>query len=786
MMNVSLRNKILLLFLGLIIVSSVTTISAVLLATNNSVERQAQEQLNVGRRVFERLMDIRGSQLFDSAEVLTADFGFKGAVSAGDKDTILSVLENHGARINADLMMLASLDGQLIASTDEETQRRQAFPFIDLLPKAQQDGGLMTIVMLDGRAYQMVMLQVNAPVPVAWASIGFLLDQKLANQLKDLTSLEVSFNGEGRDQKSFTITTMPENRMDDAPSMTMESGEWQRMELNDNDYLALLTPLVNTSEYQVSAVLRTSLNEALASFSPLKIQMLFISTLALILSVISAYFIARNVTQPINALVTAAKRISGGDYSEDIPLDRTSKDEIGTLASSFNVMQKGIADREEKILYQVYHDTLTGLSNRILVTEEITKLLKEYDHSDKCFSVMSININRFKQVNDTFGYQTGDELLKAFANRLRNVANVDCCPSRLGGDEFLLFIKDASEAELSSVIDKLLAELNTSYQIGELDIPISVCAGVVIYPLHGTRTDQLLRRADIALNEAKHKKQDVVFYEVGSDEKYLTQIRLINDLKQAIEQDHLVMYFQPKVDLHEKRVTQVEALIRWFHKELGFISPEEFIGLAEQSGLMPALTRWVLRTVLREAKAWKAQGVELAMAVNLSAYDLSHDDLPNYVNDLLTEFDLSSNELILEVTESAVMEDPEQALNVLHRFKSSGIKLAIDDYGTGYSSLSQLTSMPVDELKIDMSFVLKLDQNKDDQAIVRSTIEMGHNLGLTIVAEGVENRASWAILEEYGCDKLQGYYICKPQSSSDFVKWFKDYDVLNEYKDVVV
>ena len=212
------------------------------------------------------------------------------------------------------------------------------------------------------------------------------------------------------------------------------------MDLNDNDYLALLTPLVNTSEYQVSAVLRTSLNEALASFSPLKIQMLFISSLALILSVISAYFIARNVTQPINALVTAAKRISGGDYSEDIPLDRTSKDEIGTLASSFNVMQKGIAYREEKILYQVYHDTLTGLSNRILVTEEITKLLKEYDHSDKCFSVMSININRFKQVNDTFGYQTGDELFKAFANRLRNVANVDCCPSRMGGDEFCLFI----------------------------------------------------------------------------------------------------------------------------------------------------------------------------------------------------------------------------------------------------------------------------------------------------------------------------------------------------------
>jgi EAL domain-containing protein (putative c-di-GMP-specific phosphodiesterase class I) len=241
------------------------------------------------------------------------------------------------------------------------------------------------------------------------------------------------------------------------------------------------------------------------------------------------------------------------------------------------------------------------------------------------------------------------------------------------------------------------------------------------------------------------------------------------------------MFYQPKVDLHEQCVTQVEALIRWFHPELGFIRPDEFIGLAEQSGQMPELTRWVIRRVLSDAANWQAQGIDLAMAVNVSAYDLATDELPQYALNLLHSLNLSTRHLIIEVTESAVMQDPEQALSVLNQFKSEGIKLAIDDYGTGYSSLSQMKSMPVDELKIDMSFVLKLAESKEDQAIVQSTIELGHHLGLTVVAEGVENRESWALLESYGCDKLQGYYISKPQSSQDFITWYQSYKVQDEY-----
>jgi len=768
------------------ILSSVATISSVLLATNSSVERQAQEKLDIGKRVFEQLMLDRGQQLFNSAEVLTADFGFKGAVAQGDRGTILSVLENHGARIGADLMMLASLEGELIARTDSSTLSSNSFPFIDLLPKAESDGGLMTVAMLDGKAYQLVILQVAAPRPVAWASMGFLLDQSLANQLKSLTNLEVSYTGVSHDQDSFIISTMHKGSHTSILSEKMESGNsdsnnervnLKRMQFGQDEYLSLYAPLIETSQYEVNALLSTSLSEARANFSPLKIQILLVSVISLIASVIGAFFISSNVTRPINTLVSAARRISSGDYSIDLPLDNNAKDEVSVLSGSFNLMQKGIAEREEKILHQAYHDTLTSLPNRMLATEEIKALIATCRESEACFAIIGVNINRFKQINDTFGYQTGDGLLKIFAERLGSVNEGENFCARLGADEFLVLIKSKCQIDFSSVIGQSVQRLSESYLINDFEVTVSLRAGVAIFPLHGDQTGQLLRRTEIALNDAKQKKREIQFYEEGSDAKHLNRIRLINDLKQAIKSDHLVMYYQPKVDLKLGRVTQVEALIRWFHKELGFVSPEEFIGLAEQAGLMPALTRWVLKTVIEELSAWLKDGVDIAMAVNLSAYDLAHDDLPDYIDELLVQYDVPATHLILEVTESAVIEEPEQAMNVLHRFKKSGIKLAIDDYGTGYSSLGQLKSMPVDELKIDKSFVLKLDQDKDDQIIVRSTIEMGHNIGLTIVAEGVETKAAWDLLEEYGCDKLQGYYISRPQAPSDFLQWYSSYQV---------
>ncbi|KZZ13006.1 hypothetical protein A3750_04470 [Oleiphilus sp. HI0079] len=775
MTNIGLRSKILLSFVGLIFLSSLTTILAVILATNSSVEAQAKDKLIVGQNVFEQLLDIRSEQLFESAQVLTADFGFKTAVLTGDESTIVSVLANHGARIGADLMMLTSLDGQLIASTGSIVKLTH-FPFQSLLSAAAEQGGLASTVVLQNKPYQILMLPVNAPITKAWALAGFEMDLSLASQLKELTSLEVGFIGSGEDGSGFELTTLALEDLGQYPSSDL-ANDWKLFQKDDERFLALVTTLVDESEYRVVAQLSTSLEQALESFEPLKIQILSIAILALVMSSIAGFVMSKNITRPVNNLVKAAERIADGDYQVEITDQRFKQNELATLANSLDNMQRGIATREAQILYQAHNDQLTGLENRSAITKRMTALIQDSPRRSGNIGLMLIDIRHFKQINDTLGYQVGDALLVAIAQRLKAHKTGDIVPSRIAVDEFLVIVQGASGKEVEQQCQSLLGELSELFQIDELTIKADFYYGLAIYPEHGSDTEQLLRRADIALNKGKDSRSRSQVYEVGLDEKHLKHLQLINNLKEAITSNQLSVHYQPKVDLKQRKVTQVEALVRWIHPEFGFISPGEFIPLAEQSGLMPLLTRWVIRETVMQGAQWKEQGVHLQIAVNLSAHDLSNDDLPDYIASMLKKQSMPADAFIFEVTESAMMEDPEQALSVLNRLKALGFLLAVDDYGTGYSSLSQLKGMPVDELKIDMSFVLNLDQSAFDQAVVQSTIEMGHKLGLTIVAEGVETAEAWQILEKWHCDKLQGYFIAKPQPAAEFIAWLDAYSL---------
>lgn len=797
MTDIGLRTKILFYFVGLIFLSSLSTIFAVILATNSSVESQAQEKLLVGRKVFDQLLDIRASQLFDSAQVITSDFGFKTAVLTGDQSTIKSVLENHGARIGADLMMLASLDGELVAKTGD--YQSMEFPFKSLLIAAEAEGGLSSTVVLEGKPYQILMLPIKAPITAAWTLVGFEMDLDLAQQLKELSDLEVSFTGSGSDGQAFELSTLApadSSSKTQAKQATMmpasmsalenadTSEDWKLQQHADEEYIALVTPLIDNEQYHVSAILSTSLAQALQNFAPLKLQIMSIAMLALIVSSIVGFVLSKNITRPVNKLVHAAERISNGDYSVNVLDDRYKQNEIAKLANSVDQMQKGIAGREEQILHQAHHDTLTGLENRVAAHQRVTDLISELDNSPKpaegvspMFGMVLIDVRRFKAVNDTFGYRVGDRLLMTIAERLQGALKTPDSPARLGVNEFLVVLNGVTQEQILDKFHRLVDELTGTYQIESVTIRTQFYAGMALYPEHGRRTDQLLRRADIALNQAKISTNRAQVYQSGSDEKHLKQLRLVNDLKTAIMDDELTMHYQPKLDLKAGRITQVESLVRWIHPELGFIPPSEFIPLAEQSGLMSVLSRWVIKAVVREAAAWRDQGVQLQMAINLSAHDLANEDLPEFIASTLQEYGIRTSSFIFEVTESAMIDDPEKALDVLNRLKGLGLGLAVDDYGTGYSSLSQLKDMPVDELKIDMSFILKLDESRYDQAIVQSTIEMGHKLGLTIVAEGVENYESWQLLESWGCDKLQGYFISKPQASSDFIAWLENYQI---------
>lgn len=484
----------------------------------------------------------------------------------------------------------------------------------------------------------------------------------------------------------------------------------------------------------MSVSLASSIEQALAQYYLLKVQIVSIAMLGLLFSSVVGYWMSSSITRPVRRLAHSAERISAGDYSVKFSDQQLELKEIARLATSLDQMQQGIAGREQQILYQVNHDSLTDLLNRVaikqridaLVVNDIAKQNESAGSPKLCFGLMHINVKGFKSINDTFGYHIGDQVLVKIAEHLSDMLDGEDLPCRLGADEFLLLLHGESREQITAKFDHLAHEVCGNFDIGDLSIPASFHSGLSLYPDHGERPNELLRRADIAYNEAVAEGRWCKVYQPGSDESHRRKLKLINDLKQAIEQRQLSMNFQPKLDLQLKRVTQAEALVRWIHPELGFVPPSEFIPLAEQSGLMPALTRSVIHNVISESARWRQQGLDIKMAINLSAYDLSSGELPVFIDGLLAEYDGRASDFIFEVTESAMMENPEQALCILHELKTAGFTLAVDDYGTGFSSLSQLKDMPVDEMKIDMSFVLKLDTSPFDQAVVQSTIEMAH------------------------------------------------------------
>jgi diguanylate cyclase (GGDEF)-like protein len=762
----SLRNRIVLFFLGLLIVSTVATIGTVLLATNNSVKAQAQEKLNVGKNVFEQLLYERGNQLLSSAKVLVADFGFKDAISSNDKATIKSALINNRVRINADLMFIITLDNQVISSNADFQGGIEVFK--EPLLSAQKNDGITGTILIDDNIFKFVMLPVKAPVTLAWAIIATKVDKEFALQLKGLTNLDVVFNATDNLGRQLIVSTI-ENIRINKQAQTVE----KMLSNHDEQYLTLPVTLADSASFKINAYLNTSLKASYLLFYPLKIQIILIACITLLLSIISAFFIARRITTPIIKLAKITQEISSGNYLEKIESDHSSY-ELSKLSEHFSIMQKEISLREEKLTFLAYNDNLTGIANRSFIIKQISDSIQ--DQPNKDLAIVRLSIDNLKETNDTFGYDIGDGLLISFSKVLISYAHQSNYLARISESEFIIVFNHINENTITDEITNLQTILQHPLLFNDLRLKTRIIMGASFYPKQGNEAEQLLRRSEIALNQAKALNSEYSTYQEGQDEHNLRQIELINSLSIALETDLLNIHYQAKVDTIKNEITQAEALLRWTDSKYGFVSPEEFITLAEQTGLMPTLTQWVLNKVFCQAKIWEQQGLNLTIAINLSAYDLV-DEFPEIISKLLTKHNLSASMIMLEITESAFINNPDEAIKVLHKLKNIGFSLSIDDYGTGYSSLSQLKKMPVDELKIDKSFVLKLEHEKYDQAIVQSTIELAHNIGLSVVAEGVETLESFSMLKKWNCNKIQGYYISRPISAEDFEIWIKDYKI---------
>ena len=426
---------------------------------------------------------------------------------------------------------------------------------------------------------------------------------------------------------------------------------------------------------------------------------------------------------------------------------------------------------QQALAHQALHDTLTDLPNRTLLRDRLERSISVARRHETSVALLFMDLDRFKEVNDTFGHHHGDVLLQQVARRLEATLRESDTVARLGGDEFAVLLPMTDAQGAASTARRILATLRETFSLDGQSFDIDASIGIALYPDQGTDASTLMRQADVAMYRAKRTSSGFAMYAPNEDQFNSTRLVLISELRRAIEDGQLCLHYQPQLNLRNGSIEQVEALVRWNHPTRGLLSPDNFIQTAEESGVIRQLTTWAINEAMRQQHVWRQAGIDLRVAVNLSVRTLHDPQLLETISTVLQEWQADSSALLVEITESALMANPDLALQVLRRLHDDGIWVALDDFGTGYSSLEYLKRLPIDELKIDRSFVTEMASNRDDTSIVRSVIELGHSLGLHVVAEGVENKRTVDMLEELGADMAQGYYISRPLPVTELTPW---------------
>lgn len=772
----SLQTRILALFLLLMIAVQVGGFVLINTVGVAAARKTVGDELVSGARVVELLLEQDAQRLVQGARLLSADYAFRGAIATGDAETIRSALANHGKRIDADLMVLIGLDQRVLADTLDNASG-EPFRFPALLTRAEAAQQATAMVLLRGSLYQLVLVPVLAPLPIAWVAVGVHVDDALAHDLNRVTALQVSFLSRQSDGPwRLQASTLPDADRD-AVVAHVAADRFAAVDaagnaLYEEDALTRVRTLPSRPDESVIAVLQQPLSSALEPFRRLQRQLALISVLAIVVSIVASLMIARGIVRPVRELARVARRIAAGNYST-VPAARR-QDEIGALADAFRTMQQGLVARESRIKDLAYRDTLTALPNRAMYSERLDQELATAAPLNLSVAVLLMDLDHFKDVNDSLGHPIGDMLLCEVASRLQSVVGTSAdTVARLGGDEFALLLPGSTAMDAEYVAGEMLQVLEAPMTLDGHLVDVRASIGVAMFPEHGRESATLLRRADTAMYEAKRKNLGVTVWDDRLDQHSGERLTLMSDLRQAVDGDELALVYQPKVPVASDGEYHVEALVRWKHPTRGIVSPLEFIPFAEQTGYIRAITQWVLQRAVKQCATWRAEGMAVNVSVNLSARDLMDPELPERFHAMLEESFCAASWFTLEITESAILDDPAHAIGNMKRLNALGCRLAIDDYGTGYSSLAYLRHLPVHELKIDKTFVMGMARDPSDAVIVRSTIDLAHNMGLAVVAEGVEDEETLEQLCALHCDLVQGYWLSRPLEQEEVADWMR-------------
>ena len=762
-----LSTRIVVVFLGLLLLVQLLGFAAVRYSIAHNARALLAENLAFGEQVWRRLLEQRAEKLTLAARVLATDWGFRTAVLAGDTGTLASALGNHGGRVGASVSAMLTPAGRPLAlgeGSDEHTL--EALRQLSSLPAAE-DGNVLALV--DGLPHQLVVVPMRAPDLKGRVVMGFALDEGLVQDMRRITGLEVAVVVADADgARRVVLSTLAPEAASELAAPSGAEGAGGDLQLGDAPHLAHAVTLLDGAPGRpaLQALLLRSIDDAVAPYRDLQATLAAITLGGLLLAGSASVFTARRVTTPLRALAGASERLGRGHYDE--PLEHVSReDEIGDLAKAFDHMRVSIAAHESEIRQLAYWDRLTGLPNRARFRDAVRAAIADAASGGRPVAVVMLDLDRFKHVNDVLGYAFGDRLLKAVAARQTGhaVREGDLI-ARLSGDEFALLLPGSSAAQALAVAERIAEAFQAPLTLDDHTVDLAAGFGVACWPDHAGDADALISRAEVAMYTAKRKTTSALVYDPAIDAGSAETLSLLSELRRALERDELRLFLQPKVALASGRIVAAEALVRWQHPERGMVPPMQFIPFAEQTGFVRQLTLWMFEACAREWPALQALGVQ-RVSVNLSTRDLLDLELPQRLQAILGRLGVAPQAFCLEITESAIMDEPQRALAILEALSAAGFKLSIDDFGTGYSSLAYLKRLPVDELKIDKSFVMGMERDEQDAKIVRSTIDLAHNLGLTVVAEGVENEAIWRQLVALHCDEAQGYHMSRPLPAAE-------------------
>ena len=767
-MTNSLRNRITILCVGLVLLTTLVSLLSFWWSTSKFQEEKVNQDINVAQSVYKQYLKSKESLLLTAAKVLTSDFGFKQAVATRDAGTISSVLFNHSQRIDAELMLLLDLSGKLIsANTNEDAFAHNLQPLMEELLSAPEES---SFVVLNNALYQVILLPVRAPRTVAYSLVGFKIDDNVANELKSLTGMDVSFIGSADD---IVISSLAERPTPFEPVSYFNTVTTTRFFGEYLVYRNLDIELASLASHPVIILLSADLTQSYTDFEKLLFTLIILAILTMFIGVITSGLFANNLTTPLSQLAVIAKQFAQGNYSFEFKGKKQST-EIATLVAAFDNMGNDINQREKQINFQARHDSLTGFYNRSAMLEVLDD---ELDAKAE-YTLVAIDIKGLRHINDKLGPGIGDDCLKAVACRISEFSDeLGGFHARIGGDEFLTVFPTGAARDQKSGIVGLMAQLQACYTIQKLKISLRFSAGIVQYPAQGMASDDLMRRVLIAVESAANNQENIHYYKNGEDEAHLERLIMLDELKQAISDDdgQLFMTYQPKLHMVTQKIDKVESLIRWQRKDGSWVNPELFIDLAEQSGLIVELTAWVVNTVVSQVADWQNKGINLQAAINVSAQDIAFPGFHSALVRTLKKHNVAPSLITIELTERDMIENEEKGIKALQNLKEVGVKISLDDYGVGQTSLGRLKMLPIDELKLDKCFILKLDESQKDQFIVQSSITLGHQLGFSVVAEGVETLDSLNLLKEMKCDHAQGYYLSRPLKADLLEEWLKEY-----------